>query len=69
MFICKATKHTVSLTVNYRLFAHSDVSYRFNRKNDNVLLEYFINLYNHQENNSRPNNYRYRESSGSATIK
>ena len=26
-------------TVNYRLFAHSDVSFWFNGKNDNVVLE------------------------------
>ena len=33
MFTCdvsKALSHAISLTVNYRLFAHSDVSYRFN---------------------------------------
>ena len=31
--------HTISLTVNYYLFTHSDISHRFNGKNDNVLLE------------------------------
>ena len=30
------------LAVNYRLFSHGDVSYRFNGKNDNVVLEYKI---------------------------
>ena len=35
--------HAISLAVNYRLFSHGDVSYRFNGKNDNVLLE--LNLF------------------------
>ena len=26
--------HAISLAVNYRLFSHGDVSYRFNGKND-----------------------------------
>ena len=43
MFTCDVTKvrsfaHN-SLAVNYRLFSHGDVSYRFNGKNDNVVLE------------------------------
>ena len=36
----RALLHAISLAVNYRLFSHSDVSYRFNGKNDNVVLEY-----------------------------
>ena len=31
--------HAISLTVNYRLVAHIEVSYRFNGANDNVVLE------------------------------
>ena len=31
--------HAISLAVNYRLFSHGDVFYRFNGKNDNVVLE------------------------------
>ena len=31
--------HAISLAVNYRLFSHGDVSYRFNGENDNVVLE------------------------------
>ena len=38
----RALLHVISLAVNYRLFAHSDVSYRFNGENDNVVLEYKI---------------------------
>ena len=34
-----ALSHAISLAVNYRLFSHGDVSYRFNGKNDNVVLE------------------------------
>ena len=37
-----ALSHTISLAVNYRFFSHRDVSYRFNGKNDNVLLEFPI---------------------------
>ena len=33
----------ISLAVNYRLFSHDDVSYRFNGENDNIVLEYKIN--------------------------
>ena len=29
-------------TVNYHLFSHGDVSYRFNGKNDNIVLEFEI---------------------------
>ena len=38
----RALSHAISLTVNYRLFAHGDVSYIFNGENDNVVLEYSI---------------------------
>ena len=33
----RALSHAISLVVNYRLFSHGDVSYRFNGKNDNVV--------------------------------
>ena len=43
MFICDVTKARSfarnSLAVNYRLFSHGDVSYRFNGKHDYVVLE------------------------------
>ena len=39
-----ALSHAISLAVNYRLFSHSDVSYRFNGKNDNVVLELTLSL-------------------------
>ena len=35
----RALLHAISLAVNYRLFSHGDVSYRFKGKNDNVVLE------------------------------
>ena len=35
--------HAILLAVNYRLFSHGDVSYRFNGKNDNVVLELLKN--------------------------
>ena len=35
----RVLSHAISLAVNYRLFSHGDVSYRFNGKNDNVVLE------------------------------
>ena len=43
MFMCDVTKtplyaHNL-FTVNYCLFANSDVSIRFNGKNDNIVLE------------------------------
>ena len=38
----RALSHAISLAVNYHLFSHGDVSYRFNGKNDNVLLEFAI---------------------------
>ena len=38
----RALSHVISLAVNYRLFSHGDVSYRFNCKNDNVVLEFFV---------------------------
>ena len=38
----RAISHANSLAVNYRLFSQGDVSYRFNGKNDNVVLEYMI---------------------------
>ena len=41
----RALSHAISLAVNYRLFSHGDVSYRFNGKNDNVVLEFFIKTY------------------------
>ena len=37
-----ALKNPLSFTGNYQLFAHSDVSYRFNGENDNVVLEFWI---------------------------
>ena len=37
-----ALSHIISFAGNYRLFAHSDVSYRFNGESDNVVLEYNI---------------------------
>ena len=56
MYMCDLTEarslartfiHTfacILLTVNYRLFTHSDVSYRFNGENDNLMLESSICL-------------------------
>ena len=38
----RALLHAISLAVNYGLFSHGDVSYRFNGKNDNVVLEFSI---------------------------
>ena len=38
----RTLSHALSLAVNYRLFSHDDVSYRFNGKNDNVVLEFSI---------------------------
>ena len=35
----RTLSHAISLAVNYRLFLHGDVSYRFNGENDNVVLE------------------------------
>ena len=35
----RAILHSSS-KVNYRLFAHSDVLYRFNLENDDIVLEY-----------------------------
>ena len=35
----RALSHTISLAVNYCLFSHGDVSYRFNGKNDNTVLD------------------------------
>ena len=45
-------RHKISLAVNYRLYSHGDVSYRFNGKNDNVVLELVIifKLVNENEN-------------------
>ena len=37
-----ALLHAISLAVNYRLFSHVDVFYWFNRKNNNVVLEFRI---------------------------
>ena len=37
--------HVLSFTGNYHLFAHSDVSYRFNGKNDNICVRI---MYNHK---------------------
>ena len=34
-----ALSHVISVAGNYRLFAHSDISYRLNGENDNVVLE------------------------------
>ena len=38
----RALSIAISLAVNYRLFSHGDVSYRFNGKNDNVVLELLL---------------------------
>ena len=38
----RAISLAISLAMNYRLFSHGDVSYRFNGKNDNVVLEYSL---------------------------
>ena len=38
----RALSHAISLAANYRLFSHGDVFYRFNGKNDNVVLESMI---------------------------
>ena len=38
----RAISYAISLAVNYRLFSHGDVSYRFNGKNDNVVLEFWL---------------------------
>ena len=40
----RALSHAISLAVNYRLFSHGAVSYRFNGKNDNVVLESVLTL-------------------------
>ena len=45
-----ALSHAISLAVNYRLFLHSDVSFRFNGKNEKVVLEYCINSTKHCKN-------------------
>ena len=46
MFTSDVTKarflHAITFTVNYRLFTHRDVSYRFNGENDNVVIELII---------------------------
>ena len=36
----RALSHAILLAVNYRLFSHDEVSYRFNGKNDKVMLEF-----------------------------
>ena len=41
----RALTHAISLAVNYRLFSHADVSYRFNGENDNVVLEFSLIIY------------------------
>ena len=38
----RALLHVISFAGNYRLFAHIDVSYRFNGESDNVVLEFAI---------------------------
>ena len=46
MFMCDVTKALVILfTVNYCLFANSDVSFRLSGKNDNVGLECYIHVH------------------------
>ena len=37
-----ALSHAISLATNYHLLSQGDVSYRFNGKNDNVVLESLI---------------------------
>ena len=34
--------------MNYRLFSHGDVSYKFNGKNENVVLEFCIYVFNNK---------------------
>ena len=46
----RAVSHAISLAVNYCLFSHGDVSYRFNGKNDNVVLELIFIFMNMNEN-------------------
>ena len=40
----RALSHVISFSANYRLFAHSDVSYRFSGKCDNVVLEFSVKV-------------------------
>ena len=46
MFTCDVTKACsfagTSLTVNYRILIHSDILYRYNGENDNVVLKFPI---------------------------
>ena len=42
----RALSHAISLAMNYCLFSHGDVSYRFNGGNDNVVLVYEIKYAN-----------------------
>ena len=44
MFTCDVKKRALShaIELNDSLFSHGDVSYRFNGKNDNVVLKYMI---------------------------
>ena len=43
----RALSHAILLAVNYLLFSNGDVSYRFNGKNDNVVLEYSVIFTSH----------------------
>ena len=36
----RGLSHVIPFAVNYRLFSHGVVSYMFNEKSDNVVLEY-----------------------------
>ena len=50
---------TISLNWNYGLFTHSDVSYRFNGENDNIVLEFGISQCSYFEKRSRDRCVRY----------
>ena len=50
---------TISLNGNYGLFTHSDVSYRFNGENDNVVLEFVISQCSYFELRSHDRCVRY----------
>ena len=54
----RALSHAISLAVNYRLFSHGDVSYWFNGKNDNVVLEYDLRCVGPPKNRIMPITYK-----------
>ena len=51
----RALSHVISFAGNYRLFAHSDVSFRFNGECDNIVLELEIVLINRMQHNLKTN--------------